>query len=543
MNSYQAKVKSVAIIGAGPSGMPIHKNKLSCIAARLIFPHTGAVAAAALKAENYFDHIRVFERRETAGGTWIHDTDPGPVAPIEPGKLPSEIDLHLPIPPSLPTTTSPDKTNRWASTPVYDSLSTNVPNIVMTFSDALLPYGPFAPHYVARQYVENYFSLHQTDTLLQTNTAVEDLTRSPATKHNGQGEWKLTLRKYDASRQVDEWWEEFFDAVVLANGHYAVPYVPMVNGLEPYMEKYPGRVSHSKRYRNPKFYAGQRVIVVGNSVSGRELSEELVGVAKGAVYLSRRSPAIWEGDEPRPGIVWKPVISEYRQDGAILFSDGTTLADIDAIIYCTGYKPSFPFWNHEANGGPLFDYRANRLIGSYQHVFFREFPTLGVVGFPKTLTFRSFEYQAIALARLWSGRNARSLPSPQEQQRWEADRAERTQAQHKSFHDVPWGAETNDHLRELFNFAGLSTLAGDGLLPPPLTREMVWTYENVLKWKMPKGKGPSGGNDGLEEDTVMEVHRDAPEVESTSGPQEARGEVGKDWVVVDKTEGRLKTAG
>lgn len=30
----------------------------------------GAVTAAALKAENYFKHIRVFERRETAGGTW-----------------------------------------------------------------------------------------------------------------------------------------------------------------------------------------------------------------------------------------------------------------------------------------------------------------------------------------------------------------------------------------------------------------------------------------------------------------------------------------
>lgn len=30
----------------------------------------GAISAAALKAENYFDRIRVFERRETPGGTW-----------------------------------------------------------------------------------------------------------------------------------------------------------------------------------------------------------------------------------------------------------------------------------------------------------------------------------------------------------------------------------------------------------------------------------------------------------------------------------------
>lgn len=32
--------------------------------------HSGAVTAAALKAEEVFDVIRVFERREAAGGTW-----------------------------------------------------------------------------------------------------------------------------------------------------------------------------------------------------------------------------------------------------------------------------------------------------------------------------------------------------------------------------------------------------------------------------------------------------------------------------------------
>lgn len=30
----------------------------------------GAIAASAISAENYFERIRVFERRETAGGTW-----------------------------------------------------------------------------------------------------------------------------------------------------------------------------------------------------------------------------------------------------------------------------------------------------------------------------------------------------------------------------------------------------------------------------------------------------------------------------------------
>ncbi|CAI0647067.1 unnamed protein product [Colletotrichum noveboracense] len=45
----ERKIKSVAIIGAGAAG---------------------AVTAAAFKAEDYFEKIRVYERRESAGGTW-----------------------------------------------------------------------------------------------------------------------------------------------------------------------------------------------------------------------------------------------------------------------------------------------------------------------------------------------------------------------------------------------------------------------------------------------------------------------------------------
>jgi cation diffusion facilitator CzcD-associated flavoprotein CzcO len=95
----------------------------------------------------------------------------------------------------------------------------------MCFSDSPFPYGPFVPHYVARQYVENYFATHKLDTLLELNTTLEDLSWVPSSEERGGSQWKLTLRKYDPVRHVDIWWEDFFDAVVLANGHYSVPYV------------------------------------------------------------------------------------------------------------------------------------------------------------------------------------------------------------------------------------------------------------------------------------------------------------------------------
>ena len=105
-------------------------------------------------------------------------------------------------------------------------ISTNVPDIAMSFSDMSFAYGPFVPHYIPRQYLENYFSFHKTDSFLELNTTVEDVSKiPPPVKKGGLERWKLTLRKYDASRHVDVWWEEEFDAVVLANGHYSVPYV------------------------------------------------------------------------------------------------------------------------------------------------------------------------------------------------------------------------------------------------------------------------------------------------------------------------------
>ncbi|KAK3330445.1 hypothetical protein B0H66DRAFT_572504 [Apodospora peruviana] len=465
-------IKSVAIIGAGAAG---------------------AIAASAFKAENYFDRIRVFERRETAGGTWIYDTEPLPAFLVRPGKLAGDIDPPLKIPDldmKSPQTTPHDDQERYSQTPIYSSLTTNVPDIAMSFSDERFAYGPFAPHYVARQYIENYFSRHKTDSFLVLNTTLEDLSRLPPTEEDGLDRWRLTLRKFDAVRHVDVWWQEEFDAIVLANGHYSVPYVPFVKGLEEYTAKFPGRIVHSKLYRAPLIYSFKRVLVVGNSASGHDVTNELVSAARLPVYQSRRSPSRWDGDTPPPGIEWKPVIREYMADtGTIVFEDGSHLDDIDTVIYCTGYQPSFPFWNEAANGRPLWDYAAGKLIKGYWHTFFQDFQSLAVVGMPRVLTFRSFEYQAIALARLWSGRNTVMLPAVEEQEIWERERAARKKAQGKKFHDIPWDdGETLEWLGGLFEIAGLGTLKGEGRIPPALDKELIWAVEHLKKYPEP-GKG------------------------------------------------------
>ena len=107
---------------------------------------------------------------------------------------------------------------------------TNVPDIAMSFSDQPFPYGPFVPHHIPKQYIESYFSSHGTDSLLILNTTVEDVSVIKKLSKSRET-WRLTLRKYDADRHIDLWWEDEFDAVVLCNGHYSVPFVRMTRSF------------------------------------------------------------------------------------------------------------------------------------------------------------------------------------------------------------------------------------------------------------------------------------------------------------------------
>lgn len=260
------------------------------------------------------------------------------------------------------------------------------------------------------------------------------------------------------------------------------------------MRKYPGKVTHSKFYRSSAYYSGKKILIVGNSASGHDITTQLAhsGVVALPVYQSRRSRSRWDGSSPPPGVAWEPIITSYDPvSGAIHFADGTNLEDIDIVIYCTGYKPSFPFWNSASNGGPLYDYEENKLEGFFQHTFSMKWErSLGIVGLPRVLTFRSFEYQALALARLFAHREARSLPSLHEQQDWEIQRTGKCKEEGRQFHTILWDdGETMDWFRHLYEMAGLPGLEGKGRFPPQLTREQRWAYDNLKKYPEPGREG------------------------------------------------------
>ncbi len=68
--------------------------------------------------------------------------------------------------------------------------------------------------------------------------------------------------------------EELFDAVVVCNGHFDVPYTPPFPGLGLAEGGgfFKGRVLHSRQYDDPGVCAGRRVLCVGYKSSGTDIA-------------------------------------------------------------------------------------------------------------------------------------------------------------------------------------------------------------------------------------------------------------------------------
>ncbi|KAF2642679.1 FAD/NAD(P)-binding domain-containing protein [Massarina eburnea CBS 473.64] len=398
--------KRVAVIGLGPSG---------------------AIAIDALAQEKAFDTIRVFERREAPGGCWLEDPLPHP--DLEPGTFESLATRGADLPPSIPST-FPTRTPRlahprYAESSVYPYLETNVDAVPMSFSQEAIPvqrthlsiskHGedtPFRHHSVIRNYLAGLVSRNGYEKLVTYNTTVE-------LAEKVGGEWKLVLRKNEGEQ--DEWWEERFDAVVVANGHYNVPYIPRIEGLGDFARAKPGSVKHSKMFRGRNAYQAKRVVVVGASVSAADIAYDLVGIAAGPVYaviLGHKANGYF-GDVAfhHPGIKTKPSISRISTingERTVHFVDGSSVPDVDEIIFGTGYSWSLPFL-------PNLEIRNNRVPDLYQHVVYQKDPSLLFVGAVGAgLTFKIFEWQAVFAARILSGRA--TLPPLEEQQLWEKQR-------------------------------------------------------------------------------------------------------------------------
>ena len=231
-----------------------------------------------------------------------------------------------------------------------------------------------------------------------------------------------------------------FDAVIVCNGHFSAPFIPhAVPGLSGYV----GVSMHSIRYdslkSDPTLLAGKRVLVVGGKSSATDMAREILlsGVAE-EVRISDRNldssfgivypgGAVTSVDSARSikrdGYVFHPSIRCITEGSrTITFVDGAT-ADIDVILWCTGYLYDFPFLPTRSGGDedeclaeelegadhPGFGIRleggGKRLHGLHLKLIHQEEPTMAFIGLPfSVVPFPLFYFQARLLAALYKVR-------------------------------------------------------------------------------------------------------------------------------------------
>ena len=242
---------------------------------------------------------------------------------------------------------------------------------------------------------------------------------------------------------------EVFDAVAICNGHFSEPLVPDLPGLEDFR----GEALHSHNYRGPEPFSGQRILVLGASVSGAELARELATVAD-VVYFSGRTFRDPRSVKSRhDGITRCPPVARFLTD-AVVLTDGQRIDGVDAILFCTGYNYRFPFL---APG--VVDVRNNCVRGLYRQLLAIDRPTLALIGLPfRIVPFPLFQRQARWFTYLLARRFA--LPA----------RAELRREHAREIRALRHAGVAERHFHRLdedqFDYLdGLARQCGDALLP------------------------------------------------------------------------------
>ncbi|EIN08775.1 FAD/NAD(P)-binding domain-containing protein [Punctularia strigosozonata HHB-11173 SS5] len=401
-NEFNASgIRSVAVIGAGPSGLP---------------------AARHLK-ESGLDVV-VFEQADTAGGIWRYTSD--------------ESHEEWPRTEQFVVDNAKAQTTKLRHsppTPTYERLQNNVPLPTMGFQD--YPWTQDGPWYanqsVIGDFVRSYARRFNLEELVQYNTRVERV------KEVTQGElrkgWEVITKTLTTVVREDGWQEaaftwnrHHFDAVVVASGHYAEPHIPAFEGLREWATAYPESIWHAKDYRHPsQFASAQSVLVIGANASGIDIARELGGSVPALIHVIRDfAPEVPQQERDvreafraglpasnirKNGVTRFIVADEHGRPGIVEFLDGSVL-EVDTVIFATGYHFSYPFLSHLERPGDtsspspenVIVTRGDATLNLHRDIFYIPNPSLAFLGVPlNTATFSFHEYSAIAIARVFAG--------------------------------------------------------------------------------------------------------------------------------------------
>jgi cation diffusion facilitator CzcD-associated flavoprotein CzcO len=407
--------------------------------------------------------------------------------------------------------------NRNGMSSSYSTLHINTSRERMEYADYPMPasYPDFPRHDQIARYFDDYVEHFGLRERITFNTGVEH-----ARPLEGGG-WEVTI-----SGPGTAGGEELrrYDALLVANGHHWNPRWPE----PPIPGSFGGEQIHAHDYKEPSQLIGRRVVVVGMGNSAMDIAVDASYHAHSTTLVARRGvhvvpkyilgrpldagvrpsrvPFTWllRGMQlvtrvtvgpmeryglPRPdhrlgqahptvssrildrlahgAIAVKPEIAELAGE-RVRYADGSE-EPADLIVYCTGYKISFPFLDEGLISAP-----ENRLV-LYKRVFSPEHPGLYFIGFvqPWGAIMPIAELQSRLVAERLMGDYA--LPSPAQMRRdMEAmmrRQSRRYQASKRHTIQVDFSnyvIELDDERR-----AGLERARGQGFAPSPPARTAV----------------------------------------------------------------------
>ncbi|KAI0403661.1 hypothetical protein F4802DRAFT_598858 [Xylaria palmicola] len=412
--------------------------------------------------------------------------------------------------------------------PMYDDLHTNIPHTLMRYSDLGFATGGrggegthegceiFPPRQIVHEYLLRY--ARDVRHLIRFSTQVTDVSLAPPQSGlpgAGPGEPRARIRDMWTVRSTDLLTDasraEGYDAVVVASGHYSAPHIPAVaRDMAAFAAAHPGVISHAKSYRAAAAFAGKRVVVVGSGPSGVDIAAQIGAVCAPPLLLSARSPvpedtAAHLGVGGRVRVVGPITRFLVNERGVEVENRGgeetkeERIRDVDAVVFCTGYLYTFPFFSSVAASSSALSLAplvtdGRRVHGLARHFLHTDHPTFVFPGLPiKIIPFPLAEAQAAVFARLWA--NRLPLPPREELRRWEREDEEGrgpegARVPGKPFHTFPKGGDAR-YINALHDWAAEAVgrqrgeAAGGRRRDPPFWgEEELWQRSIYAQAKM-----------------------------------------------------------
>jgi trimethylamine monooxygenase len=135
--------------------------------------------------------------------------------------------------------------------------------------------------------------------------------------------------------KVDSMYEEMFDNVVVASGHFSTPNIPEFPGFATFN----GRILHAHDFRDALEFKGKDILIIGTSYSAEDIGSQCWKFGAKSITVSHRTAAIgfdWPSN-------WSEVPLLTHVEGNTAYFKNGTSRSVDAIILCTGYLHHFPY--------------------------------------------------------------------------------------------------------------------------------------------------------------------------------------------------------